>query len=81
MAGRTMLRFVVVTNPGLEIGRVRIEGNRLVYSGSDTATVEGVVNQRAKRDNITPEKAFDLLLQEGWSNGYLMVVRSEGVFT
>jgi hypothetical protein len=81
MAGRTMLRFVVVTDPRIEIGRVRIEEGRLIYSGADTETVRGVIQQRARRDEITLVKAFDLILQEGWSNAYLQTIRTEGVST
>lgn len=79
MAGRTMLKFVVVTDPRIEVGRVRVDEGRLVYSG-DTATVEGVVKQCAKRNDVTPIEAFNILVQEGWSNAYLMAVRTEGVF-
>lgn len=81
MSGRKMLRFVVVTNSTIEVGRVRREGNRLIYSGADQATVEGVIKQRARRDEITSVQAFELIVEEGWSNAYLMVIRDEGIFT
>ena len=74
---RDIIRFVVVTDPTLEIGRVRVDEGRLVYSG-DTATVEGVISQCARRNEVTPVEAFKIVLREGWTNAYL---RSEGVFS
>lgn len=80
MAGRTLIRFVVVTDPRIEIGRVRVEEGRLIYSG-DIETVRGVISQTARRHDVTPVKAFDIILQEGWGNAYLQTVRTEGVAT
>jgi len=67
----TVVRFVDVRDRSLEVARATADGDTVTYEGGETAAA--VVEQTVRDHQLTAVEAVELLAQDGWSNGYIMV--------
>lgn len=66
-----VVRFVDVQTRA-EVSRAELgDDGTIRYTGGETA--QGVVKQTARVKAISEAAAVELLAEQGWSNGYLMV--------